>query len=238
MSEIQRLRNLIEKIPYPNDVMKKVNGEIDGIGFFPGLWGMIEQSEVISNKKIMILGHDQDSSKGFQETLIKGEEIYSPTWKNLRRLLNEANIDEKDCFFTNCLMGVRVYGKSTGASPGLSYNNYVNECLALLKIQITIQKPKVIICLGNVPFFKLLPKISKELNDILGDTNTILEADKREVAINYSVKFDDVEDFLSNVAVIVHPSRRFGKNVSRRKYKEYMGNKAELVLLRDAVNKS
>lgn len=186
----------------------------------------------------MILGHDQDSSKGFEETIMKGEEVYSPTWRNLRKLLDEANIDEKDCFFTNCLMGIRIHGKSTGKSPGLNYNTYVDECLEFLKIQITLQEPKAIVCLGNVPFFNLLPRVSSDFKERLNRINTILEADEKGVAINYNVGFDGIDDFHSTVAILVHPSRRFGKNISRRTYKGCLGNKAELTLLRNLFNKN
>ena len=124
MNELKLLRNLIDHIDFPENVIK-INGEIKGKGFFPGANGITDESTEISNKKYMIIGQDQDNEKGFEYSVEKGSEEHTSTWRNLKELLEEVNISEYDCFFTNFLLGLRKNSmRNVGKSPAISNSKF------------------------------------------------------------------------------------------------------------------
>ena len=233
------MREKVKNLSYPSGVMRMINGEITGKGFFPGAKGTSDCSTSISNKKVMVLGQDQDNEAGYQKSKNKGEETYSPTWKNLELVLSTAGIKLSDCFFTNCIMGVRVAEKNTGKSPALAYPDFIGECMTLLKEQISLQKPDLIICLGMIPI-KLLGLLSKYILARFITIESYSEIDSYGLSLLRQFNFDNLGDFSTTVAVIVHPSFRH-INQKFRKYSsngyQWEGEKAELELLKDALTK-
>lgn len=231
MNEIKLLRTKIDEIDFPENVIN-INGEIKGIAFFPCGDGLVDDSKCISNKKYMILGHDQDNEAGFATTRKKGEETYSSTWKNMRNLLKEANIAEEDCFFTNFLLGIRKGSDTnTGKSPTLKNPLFLNECANFLIEQLKIQKPKAIICLGFVPF-KLLGLLSRGLLLKNIGMTEFKEIDKWQAAISKGMHFELIPDFETNIGVIYHPSYR-NLNKGKRRYGAFKGNLAEVKILEE-----
>lgn len=232
MTEIQTLREKVDKISYPNLLIKKINGEIKGNGFFPGADGMIGDVKKISQKDIMILGQDQDKLAGFEKSKKARNEEYTPTWKNLIKLLNDAKIESKRCIFTNCILGVRKIGnKNTGKSPALIDKNFIYQSLKFLEFQIDLQKPKAIICLGIIPI-KLLGYLSKELHLKFMIVETFKEIDERKIGINKNVQFDNISNCQPTIIILTHPSYR-NLNVKHRKYKNFEMNEAEIEMLRE-----
>ena len=141
MTELEQLKSKVEQLNYP-PTMLKINGEIEGVGFFPGATGIIGASKKISERAIMILGQDQDNEIGFKKSVKEGNEQYSKTWEYLGKLLQSAEIAEEDCFFTNSIMGIRKDTKSnSGFSPAFKDSVFINACLDFLTFQIATQRP-------------------------------------------------------------------------------------------------
>ncbi|MDE3185005.1 MAG: hypothetical protein KGM16_16455 [Bacteroidota bacterium] len=137
--------------------MIKVN-EMRGPGFFPGCTGTIDSLENISGLRFMILGQDFDTKANHKEiNPIKGEIETNTTWRNLRKLLKEVGINEKECFFTNAYMGLRpdntksAKTKNTGKSPAAKKGaeGFSDQCLKFFKTQLQIVKPEVVLVLGK-----------------------------------------------------------------------------------------
>ena len=165
MTEIDLLYTQLRKLSYP-DSMQKIGGELTrGRAFFPGGKGTLDNSDTISNKRIMILGQDQDNEVNFKKSVARGGENVETgkTWQNLRLFLKSVGIDENDCFFTNAIMGVRKNGKNTGKSPAFTDKGYIAQCRKFLIYQIETQKPKLIIVLGL--------RVAEILSDLFADKN-------------------------------------------------------------------
>ncbi len=220
---------------YPAGIMRNVGHDINGLGFFPGANGTFDNSTIISNKPIMILGQDQDNEKGFAKSCKVGNESYSPTWTNLRALLEKAHINEAECFFTNCIMGIRLKTtKNTGKSPAHGYPDFLKECLVILEEQIRIQKPKLIISLGRIPA-KLLSVISKDLLLKFIAIDEFKEIDQWDFAVNRGIEFDNIPAFKTNMVVLYHPSFRALNIIKRQRIAHSSGIDPEVEMLREIL---
>lgn len=232
ISDIKKLRDKVDKIHHPEEIVKKINGEIRGAGFFPGSNGLIDSSQEVQGKEFMILGQDQDNEAGFNKSVKEGNEEYTPTWKNLLPLLNSANIQTGNCFFTNCLLGIRKNRDSnTGKSPSLKDTAFLKDCLSLLEFQINLQRPKAIICLGLIPI-TLLGYLSKDLHLKFILIEDFKEIDKRGLAVNKEIKFNSILDYRATIGVLTHPSFR-RLNAKQRKFSGFVGNEAEIQILKN-----
>jgi hypothetical protein len=85
----------------------------------------------------------------------KRTEEYSPTWRNLRVLLDQAAIDLDAVFLTNFIVGFRRQGFSTGPSPALASPAYLQASAQFFLYQLSIQRPRLIITLGVQPLVLL-----------------------------------------------------------------------------------
>lgn len=236
MNEIEKLRNEIDAIDYPENITQKIKGEIDGPGFFPGAWGNPTKLESISNLPYMVLGQDQDNEKGFEKSKKTGNEEYTRTWSEMEKLFNKAGISLSDCFITNALMGIRINAKSnSGPSPSLQDQEFVTACAALLQTQIETQKPKAIICLGIIPLH-LLGLISFQLRTRLVGLNGFKDIDARGLGYISELEFDGMGNFSSALVSLTHPSYRF-LNSSGRRFEGKTGDDAEIALLDKIKNK-
>ncbi len=124
MSETEQMMAWLHRLNYPAG-MGKIAGEIKGRGFFPGCRGLwLDDDETVSNKSIMIVGHDFGAKADFERSVKRGHENFgSQFWRNLEQMLHCFEIDPALCFFTNGIMGVRLPHstgervKATGVSP-------------------------------------------------------------------------------------------------------------------------
>ena len=230
MTELAELRKLIEEVDYSDSGMTKINGEIKGEGFFPGADGMIEKNGVISDKKFMILGQDQDKEIGFKKSVKIGNEAYTPTWRNLKGLLSESSISLNDCFFTNCIIGARLNAmKNTGKSKAIFSSRFLAGSIRILTKQIEIQRPKGIICLGIIPV-RLLSLLSDILHLNFVGVDNFREIDQNNLSLIEEVEFREIKGFTTSIACLNHPSYR-NLNVKNREFEGYSGEFAELEIL-------
>jgi hypothetical protein len=222
---------------YPPGVIA-VPERIPGLSFFPGGYGLWRPSledpaPPFPIAGIMILGHDFHSEKGYEASAARGyESPTQPTWLNLRALLEGVSIPMKDCFFTNIYMGLRVGAKTTGPFPGANDRIFSEHCSRFLRRQLQIQRPHLVITLGKyVPRF--LARLSSDLRS-WENASGFSQLD--EVGpLQRNVRFDDSPPVVPCVAALTHPSLR-NANVRWRAYRGAVGDAAERMLLRDAMN--
>lgn len=203
---------------YPERVMEDRSGLITGTGFFPGASGLGFGEKPLASRPIMVLGQDQDNQKGHKKSEgEEGGELYSPTWKNMRKMFKDAGLDLGECYFTNFIMGVRVAKRNTGPSPALAYPEFMEACSTLFIQQLQAQQPRVIICLGMMPF-KLLSLVSFGLRIRSIGIDTFKELDARKMSVVPDVQFDALPGQRLVVVTICHPSyklngpKRFADN--------------------------
>lgn len=208
----ETLRAEVNDSVYPKGVMENRSGRIKGPGFFPGSTGLVDGAKPLSSRRIMILGQDQDNQKGHDRSEKENSERYSKTWSNMTDLLDAAGINEGDCFFTNFIMGVRVESpKNTGPSPALRHPDFMQACSTFFIEQIKAQQPKVIVCLGMIPF-KLLSLVSSGLRIRSIGIGTFPELDMLKMNVIPGVQFDALPDKQFVVVPMTHPCYKLNRS--------------------------
>lgn len=232
---LESLHATVKASDYPDGVMEDRSGRIQGPGFFPGSTGIVVGTKVLASRRIMVLGQDQDNQKGHDKSEAKGDELYSKTWTNMTDLFGQAQIDIEDCFFTNFIMGVRVNSKrNTGPSPALAHPAFMVACSAFFIQQLVMQRPKVILCLGMIPF-KLLSLVSTGLRLRSIGIDTFKELDARGMNVIQDVRFDSLPEERFLLVPLCHPS--YPQN-SRLRFRENRGAySSEVELLKEVREK-
>lgn len=233
MNEIELLFQELSKYDKYPIKMKKILGEIKGIGFFPSAKGIFTPDNTISNKEIMVLGQDGEAELDFKQSINNGQEnLNAPTWRNLINLLKESNNTLENCFFTSAIMGIRTGNKSSGKSPAFRYNNFITFCRNFFVKQLTLQKPKLIIVLGIDPLQVIFP-LAKPLYKWERIKN-FENLDKNKLQLLKNVTFEEIPNYKVNIVVITHPRER-ELNIKRRRFLTYQGNEAEVKLIQTAL---
>jgi len=230
MTDIQKLSTKLNSISYP-DTMIPINREIKGRAFFPGGNGTFNGEENISNKSVMFLGQDFDCQKNFDKTLLIGHEDIekNPTWRNILSYLSELEVSPANCFFTNSIAGIRKGDLGTGKSPAFKNKEFIESCRTFFLYQIEIQKPKIIFALGKY-VGEFLSPTSDDLKfwNRITNFSTIDEHDKQKITATFK------NGITSEVILLTHPSYRQA-NIHRRKYLNYTGNEAEIMMAKDLI---
>jgi hypothetical protein len=98
----------------------------------------------------MVIGHDFHSVAGYEWSRRHvGENLDSPTWRNLRSLLRDVPIAPETCFLTNAYMGLREGAATTGRFPGSLDAGFVTRCRLFLVRQLQVQRPSIVLALGE-----------------------------------------------------------------------------------------
>jgi hypothetical protein len=132
---------------------------ISGTAFFPGGTGLWRGNQpfgrvpdLFPDAPVMFVGHNFDSIRGYNRSIVKGGEAHSFFWGILLAYLAHARIGPEQCFFTNALMGLKP-GSAVGAMPAVP--GYHDECHAFLNSQIEIVNPSLIATLGKKAFSRV-----------------------------------------------------------------------------------
>lgn len=131
--------------------------QMKGPGFFPGCIGTIKKDTPLKGLSVMVVGQDFDTEANHKKIdAEKGEVEKNTTWRNLKKLLDEINIDPEQCFFTNAYMGLRPDSgngttKNTGTSPAAQKGAepFAKQCYEFFKIQLRTLQPKLVLVLGK-----------------------------------------------------------------------------------------
>lgn len=127
---------------------------LSGMAFFPIGRGLVAPRDfTISDKPVMVLGQDFGTVEYVRRLDEEGrtEEVNSQTWRELRQLLPASGIPLEDCFFTNVYMGLRKAGNMVGVLPASKNVVYRAWCEGFFRLQLSIQRPRMIVVLGMEP---------------------------------------------------------------------------------------
>jgi uracil-DNA glycosylase family 4 len=231
MTDIELLKSELEKINSYPPIFTKVQCEISGIGFFPGARGLWSDGDAkISDKPIMIIGHDFGAERDYKLSCERGHEnLTALTWNNLVKMLSFYGIEKEECFFTNAIMGVRSEGSAIGKSPAFDYPEYLSDCKSFLIKQIEIQKPKLILVLG-LHLLGFMATVSAELSAI-SKIKSYKKLDQERQSSFEGISFLDLEGFKTNVVFLTHPTYRH-LNIDNRVFRDFKGAQAELELIK------
>lgn len=226
--------------PYPSDVLE-VPIQISGTSFFPGghgIWNPDSDHPAFPIGGVMILGHDFHNAIGYTRAYSHWQEnLRSPTWRNLLSVLEHAGIEESECFFTNFYMGLRQGKQVTGKFPGSKDAGFVSRCRLFLLHQIALQKPRLVLVLGNE-----VPKLISPLADKLRSWKKydgFTKRDHENVSVIQDVQFHTLEPFHCNTVSLVHPCFQHATVASRHwtdsDGKSFTGKTAEIAMIRFAM---
>lgn len=240
MTEISSLLTQVRKLSYPAS-MKPVAGEIKGRAFFPGGKGTFDDTSIISDKPIMVVGQDFDVEANFRKAEAAGQENIkkNATWRNLLALLEEVRIAPQSCFFTNAIMGVRVdlppdsqnKQSNTGDSPAFKHPDFIKECQQFFLKQLEMQRPKLVLVLGKMPA-RFLATMVEDLRP-WKQLKTITDIDNADQQLMRGATFTN--GVKTTLVLLTHPSFRH-LNIHKRRYKtDFTGAEAELETLKEAL---
>jgi len=195
---------------YPHDVVVPITPKLRGRSFFPGgcgLFGGVAQR--LADRPIMLVGQDF-GTLDYWNGLNTDDESWQGTWTSLRKMLLEVEVDPRNCFFTNVLLGVRRSGPIDGPSPALRCPDYVSACSEYVKEQVGIVQPSVVVALGKVPTillarcFGLTSSLSAPTEDDSKNA-TFEQIDNQGLQFRESVSLSSSRTFA--FASSVHPDR-------------------------------
>jgi hypothetical protein len=236
MHPAEKLWQKHEPPSYPRGVLQ-VPHPIVGTAFFPGgfgLWNPKSKRPLpdFPIGGVMILGHDFHSEAGYHESVARGaESLQQPTWRNLLNILGRAEIAPENCFFTNVYMGLRAGTSTTGVFPGASDSAFVAHCQRFLLMQLSVQRPSVIITLGlNAP--RVLAPLSSALR-VWEQARGFRSLNNNNAVIPHVV-FDGITDYVTTAVALIHPSLRHA-SLRHREYRGLRGDAAEITMLKDAI---
>jgi len=213
--------------PYP-EYIEPITKMIDKKAFFPGCKGLWLETESDIFPSILVLGQDFSTVEEYQKMLEgNSSDLDCPTWRNIIKLFEHSNIDLCQCFFSNVFMGLRKAKSMVGKFPGFRDKGFVHRNLEFLALQIETIKPELIITLGLYAA-KMVGNLSPQ--DLMS-WKKAKSFNKIDDTVKYGVRFGNHQ---CNCVALLHPSMRF-VNVKNRQYKNYIGNDAEVNMLRDAL---
>jgi hypothetical protein len=123
-------------------------GGLPGPAFFPEGCGLQNPTADALWPTIVAVGHNFGCEDYRNEIDAAGREDDKATWRNLRRLLADADVPIESCFMTNWFVGLQPGNKQVGVFLSLPNTRYEQECSDLLLEQMGTLKPDVILLLG------------------------------------------------------------------------------------------
>ena len=185
--------------------------EMRGPGFFPGCTGTIDSRQDITGLRVMVLGQDFDTEANHKRIdKSQGEIENNTTFRNLRKLLTQLDINVKDCFFTNAYMGLRPdnnkEGKTinTGTSPAAKKGaeNFAKDCKEFFMKQLEVVQSEVVLVLGKESA-KFISKVFPDECSNWADIRTLKSFYEIEDNICNNIQF---EGRTTKFLFVIHPS--------------------------------
>lgn len=215
MTDFHRLWAAYQQIEFASSGMALNGHYLSGLGFFPGgrgLWELNDQT--VADKSVMVLGQDFGTETYFLG-LKDSEKETLPTWRNLLILLKEANVKPSDCFFTNAFLGLRSGSANmTGKSPAWENLHFVSACQGFFLIQFALQKPRIILVLGENPA-RFLADLSLGLS-AWKRFSSIKSLDEKGLSAYQNVQFKNYPELETSVFLLTHPSYRHLNGLNRK----------------------
>jgi len=121
----------------------------------PGSGGVAVDLPPPPRRGLLVLGNYQASRASYQRILDGGIGGFPTTWRVLRQLL--ASTRPTEVFLTNAFIGLPDLASDTAPFP--TTPSFTRRCEHLLKMEIELFRPRLVVCLG-VPAAKLLAAIA------------------------------------------------------------------------------
>ena len=138
----------IQIVPPEGAEIFQAQGGVPGAAFFPEGYGLKYPTRESKWPTLMAIGHNF-GCMGYRKRLEAwGHEDDKPAWRNLERLLADADLPDDCCYMTNWFVGLMPGGKQVGKFLVRPNQRYEAECRKLLIAQIAGLKPKTILLLG------------------------------------------------------------------------------------------
>jgi uracil-DNA glycosylase len=212
-------------------------GDIRGCAFFPGGTGILVGPDVHSSKPgrtipvggVLVLGHNFHDVKSYNQSVEFGDELYTPTWRNLARALAAFGIPHDICFFSNALMGLMDRAGACGTHDGHRDQAFRAGCIGLLSATLAVQRPRLVLALG-----KYAPPMLAEAVPGLGSWRRGWTFPAFDAARSYEA---GLQTFLPGTdtpmpcVALTHPSQAH-RNVWRRSVDDLRGSAAEIEMVR------
>jgi len=217
---------------YPAGVVP-VPRPIDGTAFFaagPGLY--CEERPSLAGLPrfpfdgVIFVGNNLDAEGPYRRRLQSGiphGDLLHPmrTWRGLYKLLDTAQIDVRDCFFTNAYVGLMAGEKAIGTFPGSLDAEFTSWCERFLRLQITKMKPVTVATIGG------------DARRFLARLTPDLEAWAR--APSMTVDHAEIDGHIAAFVALAHPSMH-PASARHRSFQAERGVAADAALLRAAAN--
>lgn len=203
-----------------------------GPAFFPEGFGLQNPTANALWPHIMAVGHNFGCEDYRKEIDAAGREDDKATWRNLRRLLADANVPIESCFMTNWFVGLQPGNKQVGEFISRRDSRYERECSELLLEQIRTLKPEVILLLG-LPVVRRAHRIMPTLRPWAhaSNWNVVDSSSLGAVALGVEIPGTSVR---TNVVALLHPS--FSPSNQRYRRTVFTIEKPEVAMIRSALS--
>jgi hypothetical protein len=126
---------------------------------YPGSAGAVETFSPPPEHGLVVVGNYQATVRSYQRILARDLGGFPTTWRALRQLL--ASVSPQEVFLTNAFVGLPDRAGDTEPFP--TTPSFTGRCERLLRTQIELFSPRLVVCLG-VPAAKMLAAITPALD--------------------------------------------------------------------------
>jgi uracil-DNA glycosylase len=208
-------------------------GGLPGAAFFPEGYGLQNPTADAMWPDIMAVGHNFGCEDYRNEINAAGREDDKATWRNLSRLLADADVPVESCFMTNWFVGLQPGSKQVGEFLSHPDSRYERECSELLLEQIRALKPHVILLLG-LPVVgrahRIMPTLRPWAN--APDWSVVDSSSLGSVTREVEIPGTDVK---ATIVPLLHPS--FSPSNQRHRRSRFPVKKPEVEMIRSATAK-
>jgi len=216
--------------PQGTDILT-ARGGLPGPAFFPEGLGLQNPTADALWPNLMAIGHNFGSEAYRNEIDAAGREDDKATWRNLRRLLSNADLPIESCFMTNWFIGLQPGNKQVGEFLSRPAMRYERECGELLLEEMQTLKPKVILLLG-LPVVGRAHRIMPSLRPWADapDWNQVDSSSLGPVAYGVEILGTEVR---ANIVALLHPS--FSPSNQRYRRTAFPIEKPEIAMIKSAT---
>jgi len=206
-------------------------GGLPGPAFFPEGLGLQNPTVDALWPHIMAIGHNFGCEEYRNEINVAGREDDKATWRNLRRLLADAEVPIESCFMTNWFIGLQPGNKQVGEFLSHPDLRYERECGELLMEELRTLKPDVILLLG-LPVVGRAHRIMPALRPWADARNWNVVDSSSIGPFAHGVEVPGTE-VRANVVALLHPS--FSPSNQRYRRAMFSVKKPEVAMIRSAT---
>jgi len=220
--------------PYPQGMLEIPAldvGPIRGRSFFPGGTGRANNSDSDGARPdLLVVGNDFGRyDEDYAAAVKRGYELEAGTWSGILKLLRDAKVATKRCFFTNAVMGARSSKENTGKSPAMKERGFVARCAEFLRLQVSVVQPIGIIMIGKNQA-SVVSAAFPELAQ-LGRCKSWREIDESGIQFYDGLRVSECAPI--RFGAFMHPSHRAGNMAQHgRRFRDFKDDAAEIEMLR------